>query len=284
MISLKIVAPVLILAIVFGGILAGCDPDVKTTTPPAANSLSAAWCQETVSKIKDSQPGEIPRNFRENDSSKVGGEFDVNTYFASFPHLSMEEGYVLDYVYDFNGSGGAPLLYVRSVDAVPYKNYEEFAAAANEFTVPENELDRIWLVMGEENTLNGNRIKIDGTSEGYFEYTVLEMLGGQFYLFWHSNYNDNRIVCQPAELESILQSIDNAGFKPIDNGFKKDARKLNLQPVIETSGDKVTVSVVVFTMWGGFFRQSFTMYRNYPHTVIGFENEPLLEYQCGIMF
>jgi hypothetical protein len=41
---------------------------------------------------------------------------------------------------------------------------------------------------------------------------------------------------------------------------------------------------VVFSKWGGFSRFSYTMYRNYPHMVIGFQDEVLLEYECGMMF
>jgi hypothetical protein len=263
-------------------ILTGCDQDTKTTAPE--DSAFAAWCQETVDNFKSLQPGGIPDNLMQNDSSKTGGEFDTNTYFSVLTHLSVEEGYVLDWVYRHDGSAGSPILYARPTDATPYKNYHEFAEAADTYTRPENDISLVWFVMGEETGVFSNKIKTDGTAEGYFEYTVLQLLGQQFYLFWHANYNDTRIVCEPAALESILSYLENTEYKPIDNGFKKDARKIDLQPTVKYSGDMVTVSVVVFSDWGGFSRCSCTMYKEYPHTVIGFEEEALLEYNCGIMF
>jgi len=138
--------------------------------------------------------------------------------------------------------------------------------------------------MGETSGKSGNKIKIDGTNEGFFEYTVLQMLGEQFYLFWHANYNDADIICEVSAIEDVIVSIENSGLEPITNGFKKDARKLNVKPIVEINGDMVTVKLVVFSKWGGFSRFSYTMYRNYPHMVIGFQDEVLLEYECGMMF
>lgn len=280
---------VLISLLILGGILTGCEPGGKTTTPPTIPTtedigLSAVWCQEIVWDFKDIQPGKIPDNLTKNDSSKTGGEFDVSEYFSVLKHLSMEKGYVLDYVYSFDGMGGGPILYVRPENQEPYKNYEEFAKAANQFQRPENDNSLVWMVMGETSGKSGNKIKIDGTNEGFFEYTVLQMLGEQFYLFWHANYNDADIICEVSAIEDVIVSIENSGLEPITNGFKKDARKLNVKPIVEINGDMVTVKLVVFSKWGGFSRFSYTMYRNYPHMVIGFQDEVLLEYECGMMF
>jgi len=131
----------------------------------------------------------------------------------------------------------------------------------------------------------GNKIKIQNSNEGYFEYTALQIIGLQFYLFWHANVNDTRIVCVADELEDIFSDIDNdPKLAAMDANFKASARALDLQPVVEVSGDTVTVKLVVFTKWGGFSRYEFTIGRAAPHSVTGFSKDTLLEYQCGLVF
>lgn len=271
---------VIVLILLATTVLPGCEP----TTTTGANALSAGWCQETADKLKALQPGEIPGNLTTGDSSKTGGEFDAEAYFSVLKHLSMEDGYILDWVYHFDGTGGIPVLYTRPVNAVPYKTAEEFERAANTFTRPENDISTVWFVMGDKSGLDGNKIRTDGTREGYFEYAVLQLLGQQFYLFWHSNYNDNRIVCEGAELESVLAGIDGSDLKPVDDGFKNKARKIDLTSTVEISGDTAVVSLVAFSKWGGFSRYEFLIYKDYPHMVIGLDRKILLEYECGMVF
>jgi hypothetical protein len=264
--------------------ITGCNPKTTDDTTSAAAAF-AQWCQQTANNIKNVQPGEIPDYLTTGDSVKTGQEWDVNAYFAQFKHLSLENGYVLDYVYDFNGSAGSPVLYMRPAKAAPYKTIREFSTAAGEFTRPENDISAVWFTAGETSGISGNKIKLDGTKEGYFEYTVLQLLGSQFYLFWHANYNDTEIICEKTALEAVLASIGGDSFgEPVDNGFKEKARRIDFQPMVEISGDLATVQVLVFSKWGGFSRLSFTMYKNYPHMMIGFEEESLLEYQCGVLF
>lgn len=269
--------------LVSAGMLSGCDPDKVTT--PAANALPAVWCQETANKVLNLLPSEIPQNLTNGDSVKTDLEWNANTYFDVLTHLSMEDGYVLDYVYAFDGSAGSPELYARPEEAVPFKTFDEYGKALNTYTRPENDISTVWFVMGEETGLFGNKIKIDDTKEGYYEYTVLQLLGEQFYLFWHSNYNDTRIICDAGELEGLLESIGDSGFgEPVDEDFKEQARKIDLQPTVDIGTDTVTVSLVVFSKWGGFTRLSYFMDRNYPRMVTGIESKNLLEYQCGVVF
>jgi hypothetical protein len=278
----RTVLSLLVVLLLAAGVLGGCDPDDPTTPP--ADALSAAWCQDIISRFGSLSPGEIPANLTTGDSGKTGGEFDVNTYFTVLTHLSLEPGYVLDYVYDFDGSAGSPLLYYRAADAAPFKTYADYADAANSVTRPESDMSQAWLVAEKDGASYGSKIVLDGTDEAFFEYSVLQILGEQFYLFWHANYNDIRIVCENSELESVLTDIDNSDLASVSGAFKRDARKINLQPSVAASGDTVTVELVAFSKWGGFSRLSILMDRHAPYAVIGLEDVNLLEYQCGMMF
>ena len=69
----------------------------KQPTPP-----SAAW-RSTVGDLATLQNGlELPDHFRDQNATRTGDEFDVNEYFSVLDRLSMEPGYVLDYVYCFH--------------------------------------------------------------------------------------------------------------------------------------------------------------------------------------
>src|SRR6188474_3939686 len=63
---------------------------------------------------------------------KRGDEFDVNQYFTVLNHISMQDGYLLDYVYISESLGGSPLLYTRLESQDPYDSMED---------VPENTLN-----------------------------------------------------------------------------------------------------------------------------------------------
>jgi len=276
----KLVIAALVLLIIAGGIFNGC------ATVTGDKALSASWCQETVNAIRDMQPMKIPGSLASN-NEKMGGEFDVNDYFPVLKHLSMEKGYVLDYVYVNDGSGGLPILFTRAKEQAPFSIFDEYAAASTNVTRPENDMSLIWLVAEKQDGVFGfgNKIKVQDSNEGYFEYTALQIIGSQFYLFWHAEYNDARIVCVAEELEDVLSDIENdTKLAAIDGNFKAGARALDLQPVIEVSGDTVTVKVVVFSKWGGFSRYTFNIGRSSPHSVTGYNKDILLEYQCGVVF
>jgi len=277
----KLILTLLIFIFVTGGILTGCD---TATTEPGTKTVSAAWSQKIVQKIKDMQPLNIPGNLTQDTSYKTGDEFNVNDYFPVLTHLSMESGYVLDYVYYCSDEAGSPILYARQKKQMPFEDFDMLTIASNMVVRPENDSTMIWLTAENNIAVFGNKIKIDNTNEGYFEYTVLQILGNQFYQFWHANYNDTRIVCVKSEVEDIIADIDASGLQPIDKAFKDKALKLDLQPTLEFTDDLVTVKVVTFSKWGGFTRVGFTMYRNSPHSIIGYESEELLNYESGLAF
>ena len=218
-------------------------------TPPIEREGTViSDCAAKVRAVIEIQPTKIPQALLET-GIKQGDEFNANDYFKVLTHISMQEGYSLDYVYQ-----------------PPYASMED---------VPEN-------------TELGNyrdRLEIEDMEQGYFEYAVMDMLAGQFYLVWHANYNDREIVCDREAADAIIDGINLGDF-----GYKLDAKQkaqvramTNIEPAVTLTGDSAIVEVVTFTKWGGFFRQTYTISRSFPHT-IEMEEENLVEYDCGIMF
>src|SRR5512147_565746 len=76
-------------------------------------------CSDLVSAMYSLQAVDVPDYLLET-GRKQGGEFDVNAYFDILPNLSMEDGYMLDYVYPIADLGASPVLYVRPAGQLPY--------------------------------------------------------------------------------------------------------------------------------------------------------------------
>jgi hypothetical protein len=271
----RIITIVIIILLLMTQILSGCQPKEKEAT----------WYQGIVDNIKALQPKEIPNHLRVYSCNKTGTEFDVSEYFKALPNLSMEDGYTLDYVYLYEGSGGRPVLYVRADNQKPYANYEEYAAGMLNKEGIDKVHDIVTPLWNKQSGAFEDKVRIDGTKEGFFEYVVLQVLGGQFYLFWHANINDRKIICEPAGIDAMVAHVlssEYQGGTPLD--FEKKAKSLDSKPVIEFKDNTATISVLIFTDWGGFKRLTYTMKQEYPHTIIDVQTKTLLEYNCGIMF
>lgn len=231
-----------------------------------SNSPVDSPLQDTVDALSAVKAGQvIPDHLLTENAERTGDEFDPNLYFTALDHVSMQPGYVLDYVYYYDGMGGRPVLYARPQEQAPYRNYEEYEASPQE----------------SESFLA--HVQADGTPESYFQLVLLSIMGGQFYLDWHANYNDTRVVCDSDALEALLEKVGSVG-EEMSTATKARARRIDLEPIIEIKTDSVSVQIVTFTKWGGFYRETYTLQRDFPHSILDVETKELVPYDCGIMF
>ena len=223
-------------------------------------------CADIVNAVGGIQPGAAPHHLL-NTGIKRGDEFDANQYFTVLNHISMHEGYALDYVYMSESLDGSPLLYARPESQAPYASMQD---------VPEN----TQLPDFHE------YLEVEDAEQGYFEYVVLNTMASQFYLDWHALYNDTEIVCNSDEVDSILADISAGSFgNPLDIPGQVKARAMNnIEPVVQLTGDNAIVELILFTKWGGFYRQTYTISRSFPHKVIDTKSETIVPYDCGVMF
>jgi hypothetical protein len=238
-------------------------------------SLFPLYCQEVVIKFSALTNGlGFPAHLKEEDARKTDQDFDVNQYFAVLDRLSMEPGYVLDYVYYEGGVGGEPVLYARMADQPAYRDYNELSKDRS-----------IGSPLSEDEYLN--HVRADESPESFFQLYVLQMLGGQFYLSWHANYDDYRIVCNSSEAELYLPDVSStsgaSSSTPISEAVAK-AHRMDFNPVVEMNDSAVRVSAVAFTKWGGFILKSITFKREFPHEVLNMDSNVLVRYDCGINY
>jgi hypothetical protein len=233
---------------------------------PSRPGTMISDCSQTVFDVRSLQSSETPQYILLT-GTKQGNEFDANQYFEVLDHISMQEGYALDYVYQNDDLGGYPLLYARPVEQVPY------ASAAD---IPQNTQ-----LLDFQDYLS-----VEDVEQGYFEYVVMDIMANQFYLFWHANYNDTLIVCNRQQIYDIVGQVGSGDFgNPMDTAQRAKARTLrNIVPVVRLAGDTAVVEVVTFTKWGGFYRLTYTVSREAPHTILDLKEENILPYDCGVMF
>jgi hypothetical protein len=205
---------------------------------------------------------------------RTGYEFDVSEYFSVLSHLSVEPGYILDYVY----GGDRPTIYARQEDEPQYLTWAEYSDAVGK--------DASWFT---EQLRYLDHIQVDGTEEGFFEFVVLRLMGEQFYLQGHAFYNDDTVVCDPTGVEAVLKAAERSlPFLEEEEAVPADvwveALELDLKPRIALRDDVAVVRVVVFTKWGGFREETYTISQDFPHTILDYETKTLVPYDCGIMF
>jgi hypothetical protein len=250
------------MAVMLAASLAACQ---SISQPGGRAGTVISDCEIFVQEMLDIQPVEIPVVLQTR-GIKDAEAFDVNNYFGILTHVSMQEGYVLDYVYPVDFMGAFPMLYARPVDQPPYASVADIPA----------------------NTGLGNfrdRLEIEDVEQGYFEYIVMDILAEQFYLVWRANYNDTQIVCHREAATAIVEEINARDiWKKMDSKQRAQVRAMkNIEPTVTLTADSAIVEVVVFTKWGGFFRRTYTISRSFPHTV-EMKEENLVEYDCGLVF
>ena len=235
-------------------------------SPPAREGTIIFNCPDIVTAVRTIQPSDNPEILFET-GIKQGDEFDANEYFNALTNISMQSGYLLDYVYPIPDLGGSPILYARPVEQPPYTSMED---------IPE----------GTDLTDFRDRLEIEDVEQGYFEYVVMDIMAGQFYLFWHANYNDTQIVCNSSEVNAIISDINDGSFgSTFDISQEAKARAMQgIEPLVQLTENTAIVEVIVFTKWGGFYRYTYTISRSFPHKIIDVKNENPVPYDCGVAF
>ena len=226
-----------------------------------------SW-QSEVDAIKSITRSQAIPSFLTNPEVPQAGEvFDPNQLLIPLDHLSLESGYTLDFVYRYDGIGGRPFIYARKLADPPFENYAAFIEAT------------------QDGSQYLDFVITDGTDEGYFQWVLLSRMGDQFYLYWHSGYNDAEIIASRSHLESVVEEMSTTEFGINFTALqKRQALKIQPAPNVEVGDETVNIHVVWFTKWGGFYEDCYTLSRSTPHRILDLETTNLVDYDCGILF
>ncbi len=216
-----------------------------------------------VERLESLRPHDIPRHLMQENPVRAATDFDPNTYFTVLTHLSMKSGYVLDYVYHYSDMGGEPHLYARPVDETPSGSLAEH-----------------WDRDGQRESRLLPFLVTDGSPDGFFQLVVFLRLAGQFYLWWHANYNDLQILTSPEDIEALISvTVDR-----LEEGKTTALRAIDPRPTVEVSDDRAAVTYCTFTKWGGLKRLKECFCRLPPHLLLERQLLGEVKYHCGILY
>lgn len=247
-------------------LLAACSPIQALSPDPSAPRM--ACDPEVVTRLEETLPGDDPpEHLIQENARRTREEFDVNQLLEVLTHLELEQGKVLDWVYRFDGFGGDPLIYVRSVDEAPFATYEELQQARGDID-PKAYVDVV---------------RTDETPEGYVEYVLLYLLGDQFYLWWHSASRDLRVLCDREALRSAVEAADNFCMEMPEEVIRQ-ALAVEPRAQVELGEERVIVRLHVFSKWGGLYRATYQVGSEPTPGVLSQQSENLVEYYCPVVF
>ena len=220
----------------------------------------------------------IPQHLLSTVPTRQDADFDPNQYFTILTHISMLPTYTLDFLYSSNGLGGHPQIYARNAAAAQFKTFEEYQQAVTAQRSAENAYTPI-----NHDSDYLTRIQVDGSPQGYYQYVMMALLAGQFYLDWHANYNDTRILCGTGDLKLI---DDDLGFFKVKlpQNVADASQTIDYTAGVLIGDDTVSLRVITFTKWGGFTENIFVVDKHSPYKVISARHIELIKYQVGIAF
>jgi hypothetical protein len=236
--------------------------------------LTSAW-QEDIDQLRHLLKSQsIPEHFLVDDPILMGGEFDLMSIFDILDHIRMEEGYKLAYVYHYDFMGGYPIVYAYDIEAEPFMSHQEYLTGRAECLAVDDALPGCSAL---------DHVETDGSDLGYLQLVLLDLMGSQFYRYWHAQYNDTTPIATQTALEEMIASVSDP-YIPLTNQEVRKAKAINPIPKVTIGEAVIKVRVVWFTKWGGFYESKFEIEKAFPHTITQDSTENLLEYDCGLMF
>ncbi len=247
-------------------------PPTQTNTPTAEPHATEAWQSEVDALRALTRSMTIPDNLLDEDATPDEDLFDPNLLLQPLGHLQLIPGYQLDFVYYYDGNAGMPYLYARQINTPALESYEAYLDACDQ-------ADAVILCNHKDAILT------DGTEASYFQWILLHTMGEQFYLLWHANYNDREIIASNEALIKMVERYANISHGAVLTDQQiSEALAIDPAPIVEIQNSTVSVSVISFTEWGGFYRTNYIISSDAPHYFMEIETENLVPYDIGIVF
>lgn len=233
------------------------------------------YWQDTVTAFRELVRGQqVPDYYLDPEAPVTGKEFNPNQLLEPLTHLHIKPGYTLDFVYYYGVEEGHPILYVRRITDTPFADLEDFQENLDECDFQTSPSSCHYYLL----------VETDGSKEGYFEMILLQLMGEQFYLNLHAYYDDFEIIASQDRLEELISQISSNESTyplPLTEEEMTAARAIDFTPVVIINQEFVTVRVVYFTMWGGFYEATITIFLTTPFKYKLIENKNILPYHCG---
>jgi len=174
--------------------------------------------------------------------------FNVEDYFKIFTHLHLQAGWRINYMYTADVGGHYPVI-IAYIDSMPV-NIDSLKNRYNDFLGSINFVNYIEYL---------DHVVVDTTMTGFIQFVTLRIIGSQFALGWHANYNDETVVCTREAIDHLLDTYNMKS----DRGLLKDVKRIDPAPWAGTQDDYIIVRLVTFTKWGGFFEKKYYLSKTF---------------------
>lgn len=220
----------------------------------------------------------FPEKFSTEEPTRNDFGFDPNQYFQIFTHLSLEDNYVLDYIYYKNRLGGLPLIYARETKSLPFQTFNELLASYGEdlsdtglivYTNLPHQFDFI------------DKIQIDNTPESFFEFAIFPFQSGQFYLWERGLYRDEKVLCDSSDIKYLIEDAKKYNLE-LPQILLKMIEETTVSPIAIINEDKIAISYFIFTKWIGLYQEKIIFDKKDPMHIIDLSRTTWFEYHSGI--
>ena len=154
-----------------------------------SSECSPASLEAVVEKMVALHQKGISEHLQGEGGRKKGQEFDCQNYFKVLTHISVRDGYTLDYFcHHQRGWGSEPYLYVRRTDEKPFETFGQWthwekqqnplAACLLEENTVESALMLLTVRTSTRTDMLVPYLVADGTSQGFFELVLFRLLAG----------------------------------------------------------------------------------------------------------
>ena len=137
--------------------------------------------------------------------------FDLTTYLKFFDKIEVEEGYKIGVCYFDNFADGSPYLYA-------IKENKE---------LKDNNKKSLYKLFNSKECQAKYHVKPTPSDIGFLQYLFFYKMGEQFALKWHSNYNEEYIICSTKKLSKVV-----AEFRKYNQSAERDNDEIESPPFI----------------------------------------------------
>lgn len=210
--------------------------------------------------------------------------FDLGTYLSLFDKLKVDSGKICNVYYEPSALEGEPIIYVipdtlnlsSHIKKIVKGSFENRSPYLNLYQ-DTNGLSRsiLYDFVHYSKIRASNNITPENSEYGLFQYLFFYVMGEQFALIGHSNYDQRMILCNKLYINQIIEEYtDNEMFK-VDKKRLESIRYLNPVPVITLNESIYKISWYELWTHSGLYLRTFEIVRKPPYEIRPIKTEEI---------
>jgi len=196
--------------------------------------------------------------------------FNLEIYLRFFNNLSFPKGMACGYAYLDNFLDGNPYLYVLEdsinldgyIDKhIPQKNYH------NNKRKEQARLTALYKFLNDSTRRAKFNITPEDSQDGYLQYLFFYIMGEQFALKWHSNYDEKFIICSNEGIYKVIRDYQKSKSFDTNIDELKNLNLINPEPIIILKTDYCLITWIEINTHFGIHRRTYRISRLTPYKI-----------------